>query len=130
MSENLVCGVGIMDVPGGSTRNGKADPIYRVWVKMLEVCFKHQPAKGTICPEWVRYSTYREWHLANVPKGGVIHRDKRYNHFSPDHVTVKVPQKRIGPKDVAISIDGVSVNMADVLATLRSGGSLDVLFQR
>lgn len=130
MSENLVCGVGIMDVPGGSTRNGKADPIYRVWVKMLEVCFKHQPAKGTICPEWVRYSTYREWHLANVPKGGVIHRDKRYNHFSPDHVTVKVPQKRIGPKDVAISIDGVSVNMADVLSTLRSGGSLDVLFQR
>lgn len=129
MSENLVCGVGIMDVPGGSTRNGKADPIYRTWCKMLEACFKHQPAKGTICPEWVRYSTYREWHLANVPKGGVIHRDEN-KHFSPHHVIVKVPKKRVGLKDVAVSVDGVAVSMADVLSTLRSGGSLDALFQR
>lgn len=130
MSEQLVYGVGVMDVPGGTTPNGKPCPIYRVWVKMLETCFKHQPAKGTICPEWIRFSTYRQWHLANVPKGGVIKRDKRYSHFSPDHVSVRVPKKRIGLKDVAVSVDGVAVSMADVLSTLRSGGSLDALFKR
>ena len=46
MSEQSVCGVGVMDVPGGSTSNGKPDPIYRVWVKMLEACFKHQPSQA------------------------------------------------------------------------------------
>lgn len=130
MSEQLVYGVGVMDVPGGTTHNGKPCPIYRTWCKMLELCFKHHPAKASVCPEWVVFSAYREWYQAKVPKGGVIKRDKRYNHFSPDHVSVRVPKKRIGLKDVAVSVDGVAVSMADVLSTLRSGGSLDALFKR
>lgn len=130
VNEQLVCGVGVMDVPGGTTHNGKPCPIYRVWVKMLETCFKHNPAKGTICPEWIRFSIYRQWHLANVPKGGVIKRDKRYNHFSPDHVSVRVRQKRITLKDVCISVDGVTLNMADVMTAIRGGQPLTTLLHR
>lgn len=119
VNEKLVYGVGVMDVPGGTASNGKTCPIYRTWCKMLKLCFNNHPAKATICPEWIAYSNYLQWHEANVPKGGIITRDKRYNHFSPDHVRVRVPKKRITLKDIAIVVDGVSVSMETLLQQMR-----------
>ncbi|WP_454252843.1 hypothetical protein [Pseudomonas sp. Marseille-Q7302] len=127
-NEKLVCGVGVMDVPGGTTSNGKTCPIYRAWGNMLKLCFTHEPARATICPEWGVFSTYRDWYLANVPKGGVIKRSQ--NHFSPATVKVTVPRKRITLKDISISVDGVVVNMADVMEALRGSQPLTTLLHR
>jgi len=71
----LVCGVGVMDIKGGSQIivNGvvKKCPIYSRWVIMLRRCynpnrtqyFENSYKDVTVCDEWLTYSNFKGWVL-------------------------------------------------------------------
>lgn len=67
-----------------SCANGKINPAYRAWSKMLERCYsepyqqKFQTYKGcTVCDEWHNFQTFAEWYNGNHPNdGGKYHLDK------------------------------------------------------
>lgn len=69
MSE-LVCGVGINDLPRGGIRSGgKVLHFYHVWHSMLERCYsdksleKRPTYKGcTVCNEWLILSNFKKWY--------------------------------------------------------------------
>ena len=67
-TQKLVYGVGINDLYGQTTQNGKQIKVYVVWRYMLERCYseslqkKFPSYKGcSVCPEWLLLSNFKEW---------------------------------------------------------------------
>lgn len=145
VSKRKVFGVGINDVPGGSTHKA-----YQSWRDMLERCYgesfrKANPiqADSTICEEWLTFSVYLAWYTANVGERDFINRKE--SHFGPDDVIVgrRIPPnakrddtgKRVAArktsKDLLMTVNGVEVTVADAMRRmLKDGQTLQQIFQR
>lgn len=96
--KRLVYDRGVVDIKTGKTVDGKflQDKSYRNWISMLKRTFnkefhKMQPTYiyVTICPEWLTYSNFKQWHDVNYQEG--LHLDKdikslhpTLGHYSPD----------------------------------------------
>ena len=75
-------GVGYLGAGPHKTRmQGKPNPAYRRWAKMLERCYTHKRTRKNasyvgckVCPDWHNFQTFATWHEANYKEG--LHIDK------------------------------------------------------
>lgn len=94
---NTVCGVGINDAQHQVTLyvNGRkvALPAYRAWKNMIERCYSkrstlHRPTYigVSVCVEWLTFSKFRDWFVANHICGYELDKDLIGSGFiySPD----------------------------------------------
>lgn len=99
----LVFGVGINDAdyPIRDSKAGTLCPFYRVWQSMLRRCYSahtqgEQPAylECEVCPEWHRFSTFKEWMLTQDWENKHLDKDllTETKVYSPD-TCMFIPQK-------------------------------------
>lgn len=78
----------------GGTKNGKTEHLYSVWAGMHSRCncekntaYKYYGRKGvTVCDEWNKYETFKEWALSNGYKQGLtIDRIDVNGNYCPDN---------------------------------------------
>ena len=81
-TQKLVYGVGINDLYGQTTQNGKQIKVYVVWRDMLERCYseslqkKFPSYKGcSVCPEWLLLSNFKEWFDIHYRDGMALDKD-------------------------------------------------------
>lgn len=101
-SRKLVKGVGILDVNFSHSKDVATRHVYRVWMDMLERCYKnegstkHQSYKGCyVCDAWKRFSNFLSWWKENYVDGYVIDKDlvrKGNKCYCPEYCSF-VPQR-------------------------------------
>lgn len=77
---------------GYSWRNGKPDPLYRVWDNMIQRCtnpkmpdYKHYGGRGiTICERWMKFDNFLE-DMIKRPEGLTIDRIDNDGNYEPDN---------------------------------------------
>ncbi len=114
-------GVGITDVE----HRVATDPIYKVWVKMLQRCYskKYQEKQPTyigcsVCPEWHRYSAFREWVLRQPWQGRYLDKDLLH----PGN-TLYAPER-------CVFVDRLTNNLLHDHAAARGDHPLGVTFDK
>jgi hypothetical protein len=101
-SRKLVKGVGILDVNFSHSKDVAIRHVYRVWMDMLERCYKnegstkHKSYRGCyVCDAWKRFSNFLSWWKENYVDGYAVDKDlvcKGNKCYCPEYCSF-VPQR-------------------------------------
>lgn len=87
----ISCGCFQKDNPPSFKHGGVGTRIHRIWVAMRHRCrskqYKHHAGRGiTVCEEWLKFETFRDWAMSNGYDGGLsIDRIKGDKGYSPNN---------------------------------------------
>lgn len=97
-SRKKLYGVGIYDVYFSSHVRAhgtmKAHRAYSVWMNILRKCYSSASSEKTVCEEWLKFSSFKEWWYVSFVEGFVLD-----NHILGDgkeyssNVCVYIPMK-------------------------------------